>query len=102
MTSFSHREFTVSRITQKFTSCQMLNFRYNVDIYDTNMESIKNYNYNHSLLRYYVIITLQKLDKIIQFHITEPRYKINLIHLKLVDAVTLYFEKMLSHRQMMT
>ena len=37
MTSFSHGEFTVS-LTQKFTLCQMVDFRYNIDIYDTNME----------------------------------------------------------------
>ena len=35
----------------------MVEFCYNMDIYDTNMEYIKNYNYDHSLLRYYVIIT---------------------------------------------
>ena len=37
----------------------MVDFRYNMDIYDTNMEFIKNYNYSDSLLRYYVIIILQ-------------------------------------------
>ena len=42
MTSFSHREFTDSLITQKFILCQMVDFLYNMDIYDTNMESIKN------------------------------------------------------------
>ena len=59
MTSFSHREFTVSLINQKFTLCQMVDYRYDMDIYDSNMESIKNYNYNDSLLGYYVIIILQ-------------------------------------------
>ena len=37
----------------------MVDFRYNMDVYDTNMEFIKNYNYKDSLLIYYVIITLQ-------------------------------------------
>ena len=77
MTSFSHGEFTVSLITQKFTLCQMVDFRYNMDIYDTNMEFIKNYNYNDSLLRYYVIIT-HRIRKIIQFHTTEQIYEISL------------------------
>ena len=63
MTSFSHHEFTVSLIIQKFTLCQMVDFLYFMDIYDTNMEFIKNYNYDDSLLRYYVIITLQNLIK---------------------------------------
>ena len=40
MTSFSHREFVDLLKTQKLTSCQMVGFCYNVDIYDTN---IKNY-----------------------------------------------------------
>ena len=30
-----------------------------MDVYDTNMEFIKNYDYIDSLLRYYVNITLQ-------------------------------------------
>ena len=42
MTSLSHREFKDLLITQKFTLCQMLDFLYNMDIYDTNMEYIKN------------------------------------------------------------
>ena len=32
MTSFSHCE--VSHITQKYTICQMVDFQYNMDIYD--------------------------------------------------------------------
>ena len=40
--SFSHREFKDCLITQKFTLCQVVDFLYNMDIYDTNMEYIKN------------------------------------------------------------
>ena len=59
MTSFSHREFKDCIIPQKLTSCQVVDFLYNMDIYDTNLEYIKNYKYDDSLLRYYVIITAQ-------------------------------------------
>ena len=34
-------------------------FLYNMDIYDTNIEYIKNQNYDNSLLRYHVIIIIQ-------------------------------------------
>ena len=37
----------------------MVNSWYNIDIYFTNMESIKIRNHLDSLLRYYVIITLK-------------------------------------------
>ena len=37
MTSFSHSEFKDLFITQRFTLCQMVDFVYNIDIYDTNM-----------------------------------------------------------------
>ena len=63
MTSFPHSEFKDLLITQKFTLCQMVDFLYNMDIYDTNLVYIKNYNYVHSLLRHYVIITLQNRIK---------------------------------------
>ena len=36
MTSFSHREFKDLLIAQKFTLCQIVDFLYNMDIYDTN------------------------------------------------------------------
>ena len=81
MTSFSHREFKYLLITQRFTLCQMVDFSYNIDIYDTNIVYIKNLNYEYSFLRYYVIITLQNRmkslnlpqlsyyrDKIMQLH----------------------------------
>ena len=35
MTSFSHREFTDSLITQKLTLCQVMDCLYNMDIYGT-------------------------------------------------------------------
>ena len=41
VTSFSHREFKDLLITQKFTLCQMVDFLYNMDIYDTNVETSK-------------------------------------------------------------
>ena len=37
----------------------MVDFCCDMDIYDTNMESIQNINYSDSLLRYYVIISLR-------------------------------------------
>ena len=42
MTSLTHREFKDVLITQKFTICQMVDFSYNEDIYDANMEHTKN------------------------------------------------------------
>ena len=39
---------------------QMVDFRYNMDIYDTNMNPIRENHYGHKLLIYYAIITLQK------------------------------------------
>ena len=66
MTSFSHREFK-DLLTQKFTLYQMVDFLYNMDIYDPNMEYIKNQNYDDSLLRYYVIITLQNRIQTLNF-----------------------------------
>ena len=42
MTSFSHREFTDSLITQKLTLCQVVDSIYNMDLYDTNMDPIRN------------------------------------------------------------
>ena len=65
-------------ITQKFTLYQMVDFLYDMDIYDTNMEHIKNQNYNDSLLRYYVIITLQNRIKSRKFRITKPIYEIKI------------------------
>ena len=41
----------------------MVYFLYNMDIYDTNMEYIKDKNYDDSLMRYYVIISLQNRIK---------------------------------------
>ena len=41
MTSFSHREFEDLLITQKFTLCQVVEFVYNIDIYDTSMNTAK-------------------------------------------------------------
>ena len=41
MTSFSHSEFKDLLITHRFTLCQMVDFLYNMDIYDTNMVYIK-------------------------------------------------------------
>ena len=67
MTSFSHSEFKDLLITQKFTLCQIVDFLYNTVIHDTNMVYIKNYNYDDSLLRYYVIITLQNRIKSLNF-----------------------------------
>ena len=63
MTPFSHREFKDCLITQKFTLYQVVDFLYNMDIYDTNLEYIKNWKYDDSLLRYYVIITAQNRIK---------------------------------------
>ena len=40
MTSFSYREFTDSLITQNLTLCQVAEFLYNMDVYDTNMDPI--------------------------------------------------------------
>ena len=62
MTSFSQRESKDLLKTQKFTLCQMVNFLYNMDIYDTNVE-----NNDDSLLKYYVIITLQNRIKTLDF-----------------------------------
>ena len=76
MTSFSHNEFKDLLITRRFTLCQMVDFLYNMDIYDTNMVYLKNYNYDESLLRYYVIITLQ--NRIKSLNTTEPIYEINI------------------------
>ena len=42
ITSFSHREFKDCLITQKFTLCEVVDFLYNMDIYDTNLEYMKN------------------------------------------------------------
>ena len=46
-----------------------------MDIYSTNMDSIRNQIYDPSLLRYYVIITRQNLKK-------------SQIHLNLLNSVT--------------
>ena len=59
--SFSHREFTDSLITQKLTLRQVVDFLYNMDIHDTNMNPIRKKHYGHKLLRYYVINTLQNV-----------------------------------------
>ena len=48
--SFSHREFTDSLITQKLTLRQVVDFVYNMDIYDTNMDLYRNYSQHHLLL----------------------------------------------------
>ena len=42
MTSFLHRKFTDSLITQKLTLCQVVDFLYNMNIYDTNIDPIRN------------------------------------------------------------
>ena len=42
MTSFSHSEFTDSLIAQKLTFCKVVNFVYNMAIYDTNIDPHRN------------------------------------------------------------
>ena len=61
MTSFSHRKFTNSLTTRKLTLRQVVEFWYNMDIHDTNMDLIRNYNNVYSFMRYYYIITLQNV-----------------------------------------
>ena len=98
MTSFSHREFTDSLITQKQTLCQVVDFVYNMDIHDTNMGLIRNLSYYQLLLIYYVIITLQNLQNHSISHnsvIIHDKHMniISQIHLKFLDTMTKVLQK---------
>ena len=78
MTSFSHSEFKDLLITQRFTLCQMVDFLYNMDIYDTNMvytSKIRIMMTHFEILRHH---HPTKSNKITQLSITEPIYEIKL------------------------
>ena len=107
MTSFSHREFTDSLITQELTLCQVVDYVYNMDIYNTNMDPVRNWSYHQLLLIYYVIILLQKFTKSPISHnsvnVQDKQLKIiSQIHFKFLDTMTKVWKKISSHHAMMT